>query len=178
VFRATLLDSAAAAALLGRGCAAPQSARRADGVSRRGVLVTTAAALVPLAAPAAARAADEEALLAELRAVRTALEPLPALLDEEKWDAVRSVLKVPPVGNLWNLGESKNTLRKLAVLRDDVELFELADDVAGALQLADQFTYDNNFIYFQPGNGKVNIKGPKDQIIVASKKLGELVGTK
>ncbi len=31
-------------------------------------------------------------------------------------------------------------IRKLADLRDDVELFELADDVAGALQLADQFT--------------------------------------
>ena len=63
-----------------------------------------------------------------------------------KWDAVRSVLKVPPVGNLWNLGDSKNTLRKLADLRDDVELFELADDVASALQLADQFTYDNNVL--------------------------------
>ena len=111
--------------------------------------------------------------MADLKAVRTALEPLPALLDEEKWDAVRSVLKVPPVGNLWNLGDSKNQIRKLAELRDDVELFEvccllcpavrypwllisftymlnsrrqLADDVAGALQLADQFTYDNNCV--------------------------------
>ena len=55
--------------------------------------------------------------------MRTALLPLPALLDEEKWDAVRSVLKTPPVGLLWNLGESKNTLRQLADARDDVELF-------------------------------------------------------
>ena len=107
--------------------------------------------------------------------MRTALEPLPALLDEEKWDAVRSVLKTPPVGNLWNLGESKNTLRKLADLRDDVELFELAEEVAGALQLADQYTYDNNFIYYQPGNGKVKIKEPKQQVQLASKKLGELL---
>ena len=30
------------------------------------------------------------------------------------------------------------TLRKLADVRDDVEMFELADEVAGALQLADQ----------------------------------------
>ena len=36
--------------------------------------------------------------------------------------------------SMTDLGESKNTLRKLADLRDDVELFELADDVAGALQ--------------------------------------------
>jgi len=52
---------------------------------------------------------------------------------------------------------------------------QLADDVAGSLQLADQFTYDNNFIYYQPGNGKVKIKEPKDQIVVASKKIGELL---
>lgn len=32
------------------------------------------------------------------------------------------VAQVPPVGNLWNLGESKNSIRKLADLRDDVEL--------------------------------------------------------
>ena len=145
-------------------------------ISRR-----SAVCLVPLLAtsslpqPAHAAAAKEAELLAELKAVRTALEPLPALLEEEKWDAVRSVLKVPPVGNLWNLGDSKNTIRKLADLRDDVELFELADDVAGALQLADQYTYDNNFIYFQPGNGKVKIKEPKQQVQIASKKLGELL---
>jgi len=143
------------------------------GFSRRAVLVAPLLFAVP--APSHA-AASEAALLDELKAVRTALEPLPALLNEEKWDAVRSVLKTPPVANLWNLGESKNTLRKLAELRDDVELFELSDDVAGALQLADQFTYDNNFIYFQPGSGKVKIKEPTDQIKIASKKLGDLLG--
>ena len=43
--------------------------------------------------------------------------------------AACAVLKTPPVGNLWNLGESKNTLRKLADAREDVEMFELADEV-------------------------------------------------
>jgi len=46
-------------------------------------------------------------------------------------------------------------IRQLADLRDDVELFELSEEVASALQLADQYTYSNNFIYYQPGNGKV-----------------------
>ena len=145
-------------------------------LSRRSVL--TAAAAAPLATSTSALAAaapQEDDLLKELAAVREALKPLPGLLDEEKWGAVRSVLKTPPVGNLWNLGESKNTLRKLADLRDDIELFELADDVAGALQLADQFTYDNNFIYFQPGNGKVKIKEPKQQVALAVSKLGEVL---
>ena len=109
------------------------------------------------------------------------------------------MLKTPPVGNLWNLGDSKNTLRKLADLRDDVELFELADDVGGALQLADQYTCahalhpfaactsltaaipphtadDNVFIKFQPGSGKVLIKEPKSQLKLASDKLKVLLG--
>jgi hypothetical protein len=100
---------------------------------------------------------------------------------------------------LWNLGDSKNTLRKLADLRDDVELFELADDVGGALQLADQYTCahalhpfaactsltaaipphtadDNVFIKFQPGSGKVLIKEPKSQLKLASDKLKVLLG--
>ena len=116
-------------------------------------------------------------MLADLANAKEALLPLPALLEEEKWDAVRSVLKTPPVGNLWNLGESKNPARKLADLRDDVELFELVDEIAGALQLADQFTYDNNFIYFQPGNGKVKTKEPKDQIAVAKSKLKAIIAS-
>lgn len=143
--------------------------------SRRAVVLSPFVLAAPLPAFAAP---DEASILAELKSVREALQPLPALLEEEQWDKVRSVLKTPPVGLLWNLGESKNTLRKLADLRDDVELFELADDVAGALQLADQYTYDNNFIYFQPGNGKVKIKEPKQQVLLASQKLGELLGEK
>ena len=51
------------------------------------------------------------------------------------------------------------------------------DEIAGALQLADQFTYDNNFIYFQPGNGKVKTKEPKDQIAVARTKLKAIIAS-
>jgi len=144
--------------------------------SRRSALLgATAAALLPLQAATAVPSSNSDTLLADLRAVVTALEPLPALLDDQKWDAVRSVLKTPPVGNLWNLGDSKNTIRKLADLRDDVELFEAADDVASALQLADQYTYDNNFIYYQPGNGKVKIKEPKQQVVLASKLIKDII---
>ena len=83
----------------------------AGALSRRACADALSFALLcaPLAATAASR--PESALLAELRDARDALKPLPALLDEEKWDAVRSVLKTPPVGLLWNLGESKNTTR-------------------------------------------------------------------
>ena len=170
IFSLALVSSAAAFSL-------PPLADSAGAISRRSILAAPFI-VAPILLPSAAHAADaakEAALLDELKAIRKALEPLPALLDEEKWDNVRSVLKVPPTANLWNLGESKNTLRKLAELREEFEIFELADDVAGALQLADQFTYDNTFIYTQPGNGKVKIKEPKQQVQLASQKLGEVL---
>ena len=37
-----------------------------------------------------------------------------------------------------------------------MELFETVDELAAALQLADQYCYSNTFIYTQPGNGKVD----------------------
>jgi len=59
-----------------------------------------------------------------------------------------------------------------------VELFELADEVSGALQLADQYAYDNVFIKFQPGSGKVLIKEPKAQLKIAQTKLDEVLASK
>lgn len=148
-------------------------------LNRRTVLLgaSGSAAFTLLPVRSVSAKATESELIGTLRSAATALEPLPGLLDEEKWDAVRSVLKTPPVGLLWNLGESKNTIRMLATLRDDVELFEAADEIAGALQLADQFTYDNNFIYYQPGNGKVKIKEPKQQVVLARSKIKSIVET-
>ena len=135
------------------------AALMSDELPRRSVVQSAAAALLAspalLHSPLPAFADAESAIVAELKAVNDALVPVSGLLDEQKWDAVRSILKTPPVGNLWNLGESKNSIRKLAELKDDVEIFELAEDVAGALQLCDQYSYDNTFIYTQPGSGKV-----------------------
>mmetsp|Transcript_6416 Transcript_6416/g.17416 ORF Transcript_6416/g.17416 Transcript_6416/m.17416 type:complete len:179 (+) Transcript_6416:133-669(+) len=125
----------------------------------------------------AARAEEnEKALITELVTIRKSLDKVPDLIDAADWDGARTILKNPPVANLWNLGASKNTIRKLAAARgDDVEVIEFTDDVAGALQLADQFCYDNVFIYFQPGNGKAKVKEPKDQVKIAKAKLDELL---
>ena len=40
-----------------------------------------------------------------------------------------------------------------------------------------RYVYDNNFIYFQPGNGKVKTKEPKDQIAVAKSKLKAIIAS-
>lgn len=57
--------------------------------------------------------------------------------------------------------QSQNTIAQLAKLNDSIEMLELKDDLALTLQLADQYTYNNAFVYYQPGNGKFSIKEPQ-----------------
>jgi hypothetical protein len=71
---------------------------------------------------------------------------------------------------------SRNTIRKLSDARGgDADIIEYVEEVGGALQLVDQFVYDNVFIPSQPGNGKINIKAPQDQLKLARKKLDEVL---
>lgn len=132
------------------------------------VIGTTVAANNPLAAIAAVSTA---ALKEDLETSITKIEGIPELLDNGEWDKVRTILKTPPVNKLWNLGESQNTLTILAKATGEFELLELKDELAISLQICDQLTYDNAFVYFQPGNGKVKIKEPKD---LAKKSIGQI----
>ena len=116
MFRTLLLCFLSSAAALNVGAKHSSMPRRAALAAIPSLIMAPPLAVHAASAPPA----TEQQLLDELAVIRKSLDPLPALLDEEKWDSVRSVLKPPPVGNLWNLGESKNTLRKLADLRDDV----------------------------------------------------------
>lgn len=55
------------------------------------------------------------------------------------------------MNQLWNLGESQNTLVKLAKETGNFDLMEVKDELAISLQMTDQYSYDNVFIYYQPG---------------------------
>lgn len=132
------------------------------------VIGTSVVANNPLAAIAAVSTA---ALKGDLEASITKIEGIPELLDNGEWDKVRTILKTPPVNKLWNLGESQNTITILAKETGEFELLELKDELAISLQICDQLTYDNAFVYFQPGNGKVKIKEPKD---LAKKSIGQI----
>ncbi len=109
------------------------------------------AAVVPLLAPTPALASTKT----DAEKVLEALQPLSGFVDDGKWDAVRTVLAQSPIVELWKTGNSKNWIRAAALSAGDPELIELSEDLSSALQLTDQYVYDNNFIYFQPGNGKV-----------------------
>jgi len=126
------------------------------------------AAIQPSIANAAGGTAD---LVNDLAASKEKLKPIPDLLNAGEWDKVRTILKTPPVNQLWNLGESKNTLVKLAKETGEFELLELKDELAISLQICDQLAYANSFVYTQPGNGQVNIKGPTDLALKAMAQL-------
>ena len=115
-------------------------------LSRRQTLSLAAIALVPTPALASTKTDAEKVL--------EALQPLSGFVDDGKWDAVRTVLAQSPIVELWKTGNSKNWIRAAALSAGDPELIELSEDLSSALQLTDQYVYDNNFIYFQPGNGK------------------------
>ena len=48
---------------------------------------------------------------------------------------------------------------------------EIKDELAVSLQMTDQYSYDNVFIYYQPGNGKVKTKEPLE---MANQAIGQL----
>ncbi|GMH92079.1 hypothetical protein TrST_g11935 [Triparma strigata] len=114
-------------------------------------------------------------IITSLRKTIDALAPLPSKLEAGEYDSVRSVLKGPGVGELWNLGASKNPVGKLAKISDDMSLLELSDELQLSLQMSDQLTYDCAFVYTQPGNGKVDIKSPQTMIRKSMKQLNDII---
>ncbi|KAL3943710.1 MAG: hypothetical protein SGBAC_002217 [Bacillariaceae sp.] len=145
----------------------PQSNAERLTTSRRhwfqqAIAATSTLATVAAISPLPALAASASSLKEELKTCQSKLVDIPALLEQQEWEKVRQILKTPPVNKLWNLSDSQNVVLQLAKETGDVELFEVKDDLSLALQMTDQLTYDNVFVYFQPGNGKVKIKEPQD----------------
>lgn len=124
--------------------------------SRRQVLIGSAGCMASLllstCAANAATSTSAESLIADLQLSLDKLKPVPSLLEKQEWDAVRTILKTPPVNQLWNLGDAKNTLMQLAKATDEFELIDIKDELSLSLQMCDQLTYDNVFVYYQPGN--------------------------
>jgi hypothetical protein len=140
-------------------------------VTTAGVVVSPS--LVPNAFAVSSSATSE--YLQELQASKSKISDIPNLLQEQEWDKVRTILKTPPVNKLWNLGDSQNTVLKLAKESGNVDLFEIKDDLAYNLQMCDQLTYDNVFVYYQPGNGKIKIKEPQDFANRALQQLEQII---
>lgn len=143
-------------------------------VSRRAVLAQSAGfATVSIWGPASW--AVDASLIDDLTSSIDKLRPIPDLLEEKEWDKVRSILKLPPVNKLWNLGDSQNIVLKLAQDTGNIDLFELKEELAYTLQMCDQITYNNAFVYFQPGSGKFKIKEPQELARQAMKQIQDVI---
>lgn len=127
-----------------------QSTRR-SALTKLLTATATASTLLYLSQPSHATSPTTAALLTDLQTSLTKLTTIPPLLQQSNWDAVRTILKTPPVNQLWNLGENSNTIVKLAKETGELDLLELKDELAISLQMTDQYSYDNVFIYYQPG---------------------------
>lgn len=139
--------------------------KHSTGRSRRDLLLgATAASVLAWSSQVQQAVADSatDSLVEELQASQGKLKEIPGLLQAEEWNKVRTILKTPPVNKLWNLGDSQNIVLKLAKESGNIELFEVKDDIAYNLQMCDQLTYDNVFVYYQPGNGKIKVKEPQE----------------
>jgi hypothetical protein len=152
----------------------PQKSTRRNFL-QQSVVAIIATTTVATASSSPAFAGDESLLLDELLSSQEKLKIIPGLLQNEEWDKVRTILKTPPVNKLWNLGDSQNTVLKLAKETGNVELFEIKDDLALSLQMCDQVTYANAFVYFQPGSGKINIKEPVEFAEQALRKIATAI---
>eukprot|EP00445_Apocalathium_hangoei_P029548 CAMPEP_0203926672 /NCGR_PEP_ID=MMETSP0359-20131031/66172_1 /ASSEMBLY_ACC=CAM_ASM_000338 /TAXON_ID=268821 /ORGANISM="Scrippsiella Hangoei, Strain SHTV-5" /LENGTH=212 /DNA_ID=CAMNT_0050855315 /DNA_START=12 /DNA_END=650 /DNA_ORIENTATION=- len=163
-------------AWLGPLGAAPPTSEGGE-AGRRRFLAGAAAGALPLLAGAgpAAAGGNREPLLDELRKDRQLIEPLQKMVLAEKWDGIRKVLAKQPVGALWRQGLGKSPVKALGEEVGDPDIFELGEDMATALQLTDQFSYDNAFIPTQPGNGKVMIEEPVEQLKKALKNLDKII---
>ncbi|KAL3826279.1 hypothetical protein ACHAXA_004597 [Cyclostephanos tholiformis] len=157
--------------------------RRACLLSLIPTIVACSSATASVALPRPSFAADAagtaaiESLLSDLDESLGRLRDIPPLLESSQWDKVRTILKTPPVNKLWNMasGDAQNTLSKLAMETGEMGLLEIRDELAISLQMTDQYSYDNNFIYYQPGNGKVKVKEPMEMANKAIAQLGEAI---
>ena len=158
----------------------PSSSSPLSSHSRRSILSSSllasiATILTTSSQIAFAAETNTDSLIADLDTSFERISTIPPLLEAAQWDKVRTILKTPPVVDLWNLGDSKNTLAKIALSTGNMEIMEYKDELSISLQMTDQYSYDNNFIYYQPGNGKVKTKEPLDMANKAIVQLKEAV---
>lgn len=97
-----------------------------------------------------AKPSEIDALLGQLKEARAQLEPVPNLIKEEKWDAVRAILITPPLADCW-AKTSKPLLKLYAQAQDDLpsgdELaaLELREEALDHLRFLDMAVYNNVF---------------------------------
>lgn len=133
-----------------------------DRKSRRDVLFTALhAAWIAIAVPsfmllpanAAETASSSQSIAAELlsqvQQARKQLDPVPKLIEEEKWDAVRAVLIEAPLADCWAKTSRPLLTRYAEALGaaggDELAVLEAKEDLVSHLRYLDMAVYNNVF---------------------------------
>jgi len=127
------------------------------------------------AAPSASAAPSTAELLETAKINRKLLEPLPARIDAKEFDAVRFVIKNPPIQFIWDCANSRNTVRQLGESLADEEILNLFDEITTDMQNVDEYLYANAFVYTQPGDGKFRIEQPKEYLAKVMNSLDKVI---
>jgi len=122
---------------------------------RREFLIGNAAFLamthssILVAPSSAAAASDVPALLQQIKRARAQLDPVPDLIQAEKWDSVRAILITPPLSDCW-AKNAKPMLQKYAEAigdagGDELAVLEAREEAFTHLRYLDMAVYNNVF---------------------------------
>ena len=97
----------------------------------------------------AAATPDFSGLLSQIQQARKQLEPIPQLIQDEKWDSVRAILIEPPLADCW-AKTSRPLLNKYAEALgdsggDELAALEAREELVSHLRYLDMAVYNNVF---------------------------------
>jgi hypothetical protein len=87
--------------------------------------------------------------LAQVKQAKMQLEPVPDLIKQQKWDAIRAILIEPPLADCWTK-TNRPLLQKYAeavdgVGGDELSALEAKEELQGHLRFLDMAAYNNVF---------------------------------
>ncbi len=112
-------------------------------------LIPVGAVFFPLPAAMAASSSSFAELLGQIQQAEIQLDNVPALIEKEKWDAVRAVLIEPPLADCWAKTNRPLVTRYAEELGnsggDELAALEAREELQGHLRYLDMSVYNNVF---------------------------------
>ena len=90
-------------------------------------------------------------LVLQINEARNQLEPVPQLIKDEKWDAIRAILITPPLSDCWAKTNKPLLINYAEAVGnevpegDELAALELKEDIYLHLRFLDMSVYNNNF---------------------------------
>lgn len=97
-----------------------------------------------------AKGKNLEQLQSQLKEARAQLDPVPKLIQEQKWDSVRAILITPPLSDCWSktgklLQSYANAIGEEVPDGDELAALELKEEALDHLRFLDMAVYNNVF---------------------------------